>query len=234
MGTTFKELYQRVLLRLDRGADGRALLAAKEGLNSAQKVLARVRNWDELMVLDTSNAKTVTDQKTYSMTSDWGLTRPKDILSIRLIDNSNSRKLVWVGPREVDKVIPYPEDYGTSIPQWYTQRGNDVELLPIPNDAYDLYVFYAQWPVDLSDDSDEIVFSDLDDVLIALGTEMADAILDRVVGVNWTSRAQALLAGAFKEDVSRPDQFRVARPFEPTPIVPYGEYWRRPFVRRNP
>lgn len=230
--TTYRELYSKVLFRLDK-TDGRGVLAAQQSVNDACKVIARVRDWDELLELDTTNAATVASTKTYHLVDDWGLTRPKDVLSIRLMDESNSRKLTWLPPRELDKINPYPEGQGEERPTHYTQRGNEVELLPIPGDAYDCYVFYSQWPVALSADDDETVFSDIDDVIISLGTEMANAILENVSGTDWTSRAAALLAGATKEDQDRPDQRYVAQPFQ---VVkePTGEWWKKPFTRRDP
>jgi len=227
----YKELYSRVLFRLNSPDEGRALLAAKFAVNDALKVIARVQDFDELKVLDTTNAETVVDQKEYSLTDDLGLTRPKDIYTIRLINGSSSRKLGYKPPREWDEVVPYPEGLGSSTPTVYTRRGGKIELYPIPSDVYPLYVFYSQWPAELVDDNDEPEFEDLDDVIIALGMDIATASLEGYSS-DWTTRAVEYLSGSVKEDRSRPDREWVARPFNPSGVGWMGEYWKDPFVKR--
>ena len=231
--TTYQELYQRVLLRLGNlASDGRALLAAKEAVNTAHKAIARVQDFDELLVLDTTNAATVASTKTYHLEDDWGLTRPKDLLTVRYMDGNNSRKLTRLTARELDEKIPYVEGLGEQKPRWYIRRGNSVELIPVPDEAKDVYVYYSQWPKVLTEDSDTTSYSDLDDVIIALGTEIALAVLEGT-HADWDARARAYLASAVKDNRSRPDRTWVARPFEVAPGVT-GEPWKDPFVKSYP
>jgi hypothetical protein len=231
VAVTYKQLYQKVLLRL-KTLDGRALLASKEAINNAQRVIARTADFDELKTWDLTNAVTVAHQKNYIIPSGWALVRLKDILSIKLMDTSNSRKLTYKSPTELDALIPYPEDLGEQRCSWYTQRGNTVELFPIPDAVYTLYIYHTQWPLDLSADTDNMSFSDdLDDVVVSIASDMANAILDGVSGVDWASRAKALLGGAVQEDLNRPDRVFQAKPFDAGTTTYTGEYWKQPFVR---
>lgn len=232
MTTTYEELYSRVLLRLDR-SDGKALLAAKESINTAQKVIARVQDFDELITTDTANAACVANQANYHVEDDWGLTRPKDILSVRLMDESSSRKLIWKSPRQLDEVIPYPDQIGTMHPEVYTQRGRYVELIPRPDSNYSCYIMHSQWPLTLANDADQTSYEDIDDVIIELGAAIADDILNQRK-VNREGLARELLAGATREEMTRPDQIRRARPFQPGGARVVGEYWKQPHWRRNP
>lgn len=233
MSVTYKTLWQKVLLYLD-SQDGKAHLAAKQAVNDAQKVIVRVEDFDELKVLDTTSADTVASTKTYHLVDDWSLTRPKDILTLRYMDGSSSRKLVYISPRNLDTDLPYPEQLGEQKPYYYTRRGLNVELIPVPNEAKDVYVYYTQWPTVLTSDSDNMDLpDDVEDVVVALGADIANAIVDGITGIDWLPRARVLLIGAAGEERSKPDQFRVAQPFRSErPVM--GEYWKMPFVKRNP
>ena len=64
MATTFAEFKRRVMLGIPQ-VDGETLLTVEEAINIAHKVIACVRDFDDLMVLDTTNALTVASQKLY-------------------------------------------------------------------------------------------------------------------------------------------------------------------------
>lgn len=228
---TFEELVSKILLRLDRN-DGRARLATEESINDALKYIARVKDFDELMVLDTTNAATVIDTKLYHLVDDWGLTRPKSLYTLRYMDESSSRKLIYVPASRLDAVIPYTEQLGTQRPNWYTRRGDEVELIPIPNAAKSVYIFYSQWPAILSG-ALEPPYSDLDDVIITLSTDIATGILDKSFG-NYVQRARELLGLAVREDITRPDRTFIAQPFQAADEAVQGEYWLDPFIQKDP
>ena len=229
--TTYEELYRRVLLRFD-DAEGRTLLAAKEAINTVHKAIARVQDFDELMVLDTTNALTVASTKTYHLVDDWGLTRPKDLFTLRYMDASSSRKLTRLTTRELDEKIPYVESLGEQKPRWYLRRGNSIELIPIPEEAKNVYIYYSQWPLPLSADSDETSYEDLDDTIIALAAEITGAILENIY-IDCDIRAKAYLNSAIADHRSRPDMTWIARPFSTAPGVT-GEPWKDPFIKQYP
>ena len=231
--TTYKTLYQQVLLRLN-SPDGRALIAAKTAINEAQKNIARAQDFDELIINDTANANTVANQSSYHPANDWLLTRPKDVLSIRLIDQSNSRKLTWVPPREFEDKIPYPEILGTGYANWYTKQGSNYVLIPAPSNIWPLYIRHTQWPLNLANDTDETQYENIDDVIIGLATDIAQAILEDVSIPDWAPRARQYLESASIEQESRPDRVFVAQPFNPLGSgagISNGEYWNDPFYK---
>lgn len=231
MAVTYKQLYQRVLLRI-KTLDGRALLACKEAVNIAQKVIARTADFDELKTWDLTHCKTAISVKDYIIPTRWALVRLKDILSIKLMDESNSRKLTYISPTEIDERIPYPQDLGEQRCSVYTQRGNTVELFPIPDEVYTLYVYHTQWPVELVNDTDCMSYADdLEDVVVSLAADITNSILEGVSGTDWNSKAKAMLVGAVAEDLNRPDRVFQARPFDPGVTIYTGEYWRQPFVK---
>lgn len=231
--TTYEEFTKRVMLHLQPRVDGTALMAAKEAINDAHYVIACVKDFDELLVLDTTHAATVDGTKLYHIEDDLDLVRPKDIYSIRLMDEDNSRKLIYVPFRELDLRVPYTEQTGEGRPKWYTVRGRYIELYRIPDDAYSLYIQHSQWPTVLSDDTDTTDYEHIDYVIIALATEMALASLEGG-GSNWTERAKQLLGMALNEDVTRPDRKLVAQPFRAEAVGAPGEYWNNPWVKNQP
>lgn len=230
--TTFAEFKRKVMLNLQPRDDGLNLLATEEAINDAQKVVASVRDFDELMTLDTTHAVTVADQKLYHVETHLSLVRPKDIYSIRLMDTDNSRKLDYIPFRGLDERIPYTELTGTGRSKYYTTRGRYIELYPIPDAVYSLYIQHSQWPAVMDEETDQTEFLNIDHVIIALATDMAIASLEGGAS-DWAKRAQQLLGVATSEDMTRPDQIHVAQPFVPTKYPPIGSYWLNPWVKRQ-
>lgn len=232
-GTAFSELKRRVLLRLSK-SDGRAVLAAEEGINEAMRNIARVRDFDELITLNTTTAFTVQGTKSYDPTTNWGLTRFKDIISIRLMNTDQSRKLIWVPLRELDEIIPYAEQVSEGLSTWYTQRGGSYELIRIPDAAYHLYITHSQWPLTLTTDAQTCSYLNLDDVIVALGAEIALAIHSGSAAQDWVMRAKSLLGMGLTEHTTKPDQIHVARPFRADDGRITDDYWYNPFIKSDP
>lgn len=233
MATNYGEFIRRVMLNLHPRSDAITKIAVEQAINDALKVIACVKDFDELMTLDTTHAATVADQKLYHIETDFALVRPKDIYSMRLMDDADSRKLTYVSFRDLDKQIPYTEVTGTGRSKYYTMRGNYVELYPIPDAVYSLYVQHSQWPTVLSATTDETEYTDIDYAIVALSTDMALASLEGGGG-DWLSRATQLLGMATSEETTRPDEVRVAQPFIPTRLPSVGSYWLNPWVKTQP
>ncbi len=231
MSTTFGELKRRVLLKIGERTDGRTIMAVEDGINEAHKAISRVRDFDELIVLDTTSASTTAEVKMYHMTDDLNLVRPKDIYTIRYMDAENSRKLEYVPVRELDNRVPYTEVTGTGRPKYYVRRGMYIELYPIPDDSKPLYILHSQWPPVLSSDSDETPYMHIDDVIVALATEIALSTIEEHPQADWIQRAKMLLGEALTEDITRPDEFYVARPFRSKTRGLMGKYWLSPWTR---
>ena len=140
-------------------------------LNWGQQRMARFHSFHELNATYES-AATVDGVKRYPLvtgTNNLGLTRPKDIQSIRLIDGENSRKLERWSDRKFDKWYPRPENFSEGRPYIYIRYGNNVEMFRIPDAAYDLYIRYPQWATTLSSSSQVSDFENKDQLLVTSG-----------------------------------------------------------------
>jgi len=230
--TTFLELKRKVFVGFPR-TDGEALIAVESAINDALRSIAMVKDFNELIITDITNALTVDGQKTYNLIDDWSLTRPKKIYTLRLMDETLSRKLIFIPSGELDRVLPYAETLSEGRPTHYTLVGeNDVELIPIPDTEYSLYVRYSQWPDTLSADTDPTPYTNLDIATIFLAKDIANAYLSGEY-FDFTTRAAGYLTAGNREEDRQPDHRRIAQPFS-TQEAAVGEYWADPFVRRNP
>jgi len=139
-------------------------------LNWGQQRVARFYSFHELNITNES-AATVASISRYPLstgTNNLGLTRPKDIQSIRLIDNHDSRILTRKSPRWFDKHIPLITNYTDARPHIYIRWGNNIEVFRRPDDAYTLYIRYPQWASDLTLTSTSSDFENKDQLLISV------------------------------------------------------------------
>lgn len=230
MGTTLKELRRKVLMGFDN-VDGQLILMAEEAINQACHAIAEVHDFDDLLVTDTTSAKTVASQKRYHWVTDWLLTRPKEILSIKLMDAFNSRKLDSIATQHMDRIMPYPEGYTTGKSEAYNRQGDYIELLRIPDAAYDLAIRYYQWPLVLTSDTHECSFTNIDTSVIALARDIFLA-LKGMQPLDSIAKARAYLQTAIADDNISPDAMPIARGFQSGGKTKYtGEYWNNPFIR---
>lgn len=231
MGTTLSELRRKVLMGFTQ-IGGEDILMAEEAINSACHAIAEVHNFSELVVYDTTNAVTVDGQKRYHLVTDWGLTRPKDIISLVLHDDFNSRKLDHISVQTLDKNIPYPEGYAEGKSEIYTKQGDYVELVRIPDAAYPVYVRYYQWPLVLTTDTSECSYTTIDSTIIALARDIFIALKSKMP-LDYIAKARGYVQLAVHNDNSSPDDLPVARGFNTNQKIKYtGEYWNNPLVKR--
>lgn len=144
---------------------------ARTYLDWAQRRIARFHSFYELDALQES-AATVASVKRYPLTTgtnNLGLTRVKDIHSIRLIDSENSRNLIRWSYRKFDRIYPRPENYSTGRPHIYVRDGNNIEMYRIPDDAYTLYIRYPQWPTPFTSGSQTSDYDNKDELIITAG-----------------------------------------------------------------
>ena len=150
-----------------------ALLSTRcvDFLNWGQDRICRAYSFDELDILNES-AATVASVKVYPLTTgtnNLGLTRPKDISSIRLIDSENSIKLVRWSDRKFDRVYPRPANFATGRPRIYIRWGSNLEFFKIPDAVYSLAIRYPQWAAELSSTSSTSSFEYKDQLIITSG-----------------------------------------------------------------
>lgn len=235
--TDFLTIKKKVLtgFNIPHGQEGEIILAAENSINDALYIIASEKDFDELIVTDTTNAETVDGTKTYSLVTDFGLTRPKKILTMRLMDDSNSRRLTYVPSYDLDKYLPYAEQISEGRPTHYTNSGEgEIELLPIADDAYSVYIRYSQWPATLTADDDDIPISNIDTTIVFLSKQILLAYLNNEVK-DFNAIARKMLYGSIKEENRRPDEILIAKPYSRTSRRGFtGNYWLNPFVERNP
>jgi hypothetical protein len=200
-------------------------------LNFAQRRIAKIHSFYELNVLDTTPV-TVADVKRYPIetgTNTLGLTRVKDIQSIRLIDSENSRKLERWHYRKFDRYYPRPANYSTDRPRIYTRRGDFLELFRIPNDAYSLSITYSQWPQELTAGAQESDFTNKDQLLITAGTlEIYLALEEYADARVWFERFRGQLSDAIKAE-GDVDWEPEAEPFAALPDYGSGTPYTDPY-----
>ena len=142
-------------------------------LNWTQQRIARHFSFEELNAIQTG-AATVADIKRYPLstgTNNLGLTKVKDIETMRLMDSENSRKLDLWSHRRFDKSFPRPENFASARPTIYVRYKREVELFKVPDAAYTLEIRYSKWATDMANDANVSEFLEKDDLLV-VGTIM--------------------------------------------------------------
>jgi hypothetical protein len=184
-------------------------------LNFAQRRMARMASFDELCAIQES-AVTVANVQSYPFstgTNNLGLTRFKDFMTVRLIDSENSRILTRWHYKTMDRKFPDPTTYTTGRPGIYTRWGNNMIVFRIPDDAYDMYIRYSQWPTDLTTDAQTSDFENKDELLIAAGCLETYLALEEVTdAAAWLTRFDALMETARVDDLYEPDWEPEAEP----------------------
>ena len=167
--------------------------------NWAQQRIARFYSFHELTTY-TESAVTVSGTKRYTFTT-LGLTRPKDIGSIILLDTQNSRRLVRWNRVKFEKKIPRPENFSNQRPRIYTRLGDAIELFYIPDDAYTMRIVYPQWPTPLTSDGSYSDFSNKDQLLVAATVLETYLALEEYADVAvWLPKVMGLLTDAMKAE----------------------------------
>lgn len=200
-------------------------------LEYAQRRVARAYNFQELLDWKT-DAATVADLKRYPLetgTSNLGLTRPKDILSIVLVDGENSRRLEPKGYRWFERKFPRPENYTTGRSSIYVKYGSYVELFRIPDDAYTLSIRYSKWPTPFSTDSSVSDYDNKDELLVAAGVlETYLALEEYTDAATWMQKFLGLLRDSVIDE-GEPDLEPQSEPGGTSSMAPIiGEPWASP------
>ena len=172
-------------------------------LNWGQQRMARIYNFHELNTY-TESAATVASTSRYPLssgTNNLGLTRPKDIYSIRLIDGENSRVLKRKSPRWLDQKIPLITNYADGRPNVYIRWGNNIEVFRRPDAVYTLYIRYPQWASILTAGSAATQFENKDQVLISAAILEGYLHFEEYNDVPvWLARFLGLLTDAIKAE----------------------------------
>ena len=199
-------------------------------LNWAQTQIARQLYLRELEDIDVSKA-TVADQDYVAKPTDL-----RDLISFRLIDGTNSRKLAWMPRRTYDENCAKPDAYTTARSTHFTAWGVNYYFWRIPDAAYDLRIAYIKWPSALTDsDAGVSDIADLDELLVLLATVKAMRSLkdtDPKLLSRYTRDADKIMALAKAYDKGLQVDEEVKSMYGFTRNT--GNYWEDPFTRSSP
>ncbi len=197
-------------------------------LNLAQSRISRLADWEELEKLSYDTTSNTGDKDV-----DKFLALPqntKEIMSVRLISDTESRKLTGYVYKEFDAAIPYPQRYATGKPTIYTHWAGQLELWRIPDAAYRIEIRRIVRPTvfDLSSDN----ASDLrekDDAILMLAASWGHASLRNNEDARYYWRIYAsMINESLGEDKERPDMDIVG--FREQGELKSSTPWADPFV----
>ena len=198
-------------------------------LNFAQIRLARAYHFPELHKFVTATGSFVSDATDRFLTLPGNINAVKDVV---LEDTDTSRKLEYKSPREFDKMFTGYISRGRRKPIIYTKWRECLELMPLPDEAYDYEVRYIIWPTDLVSGTDT---SDLDrkvELLILLAaSQMHHTLGNTTKGAQLFGMFAAMLKDVIKQEDLEPDQDIKA---DVNDTIISTDYWRNPFVKSLP
>ncbi len=194
-------------------------------INRALERIQRDHLWEALYTIDTTSIDTVASTKTITLPSNLNILK-----SIVIEDTTNSRQLEITDRHTFNEDIPYPEGEAVDIPTHAIRNGRlTVELYPIPDAIYDVWVIYYKWAAELSSDSDTCDIPHIDDVLEAGGmVEVCQAKELLESKMLWEGIYQQRLREAKRQDKRRPEYFTSPRPYTAA-TAPPGNFWAKPF-----
>ena len=129
----------------------------------AMRKIARKYDFAVLHDEDTSLTTTADDDTPISLPSNT-----KYVRAVRIIDGTSSRQLVYKPPAWFDRWHPNPGAHASGKMRIFTIKAAAFRFVPVPDDAYTLYVDRMKWPTRLDADDDTPDFGDdlVDDVII--------------------------------------------------------------------
>jgi hypothetical protein len=197
-------------------------------LNLSQQRLARLHDFDEM---ETSSVVSLTYTGA-DTDGDISLPTLREVYSVRVIDDSRSRKLVQKSPRWWDKMIPMPNYPSRDIPQLYMIWSSTVYVFPLPEKDYaTVKLRWTKWPTALSAAGTASEFLQKDELLIELAISYAYRSLGNP---EEAAKHEAVAKRLFLEsdtiDRERPDLEQVGDAREGS-AQGVQDYWRDPFVR---
>lgn len=199
-------------------------------LNWAQVEIARKIYLRELEDIDTAKA-TVVDQDYVAKPINL-----RDMISFRLIDDTNSRKLRWVPRRMYDEWCANPSSLTTARSTHFTSWGLNFYFYRIPDAVYSLKMAYTKWPTAFIDSSSEVSdIEELDELIVILATIKALRSLKEVdprVLSAYKKDARLIIADAKAYDKGLMVDEEVKAMYNLDKVS--GNYWTDPFVRTSP
>ena len=193
--------------------------------NIINKQIARGYAWPELYELDTTTMSTTADEPLVALPEST-----RTILSLRLIDGTQKSKLIQTTARRADA---YTYATNTGKPRLYIPYRTQIELLPVPNDTYSIYIRRFFWPSNMTADDTEFPWDDKDDLVLQLGVMWAYMLMQEETEAKiWAGYA----SGSFKEARLKAEEtVDWDRAFKPVDFASNSgvlpdDYWLNPMI----
>lgn len=218
-------------------ADGSTLYSTriKQWLYWSHLTMARAYAFPELDA-DPIDYTLSTSTNVYTFTT-LALTRIRQILGVRIIDGTNSRKLTQKLYRTFEEDYPNVAADSAQKPCEYTIYGRRIELDRLPDSAYTMRIRINQFPDDFASDSDTSDYLQKDDVIVAGAVVHAYISLQEIEDAKaWASIFAGRLQAAVSL-VSEPQDWEPeGRAFgmNGRASYPIGGYEANPLVMFNP
>ena len=172
-------------------------------INQIVRRIARRHRWRDLEKETTFT--TVASTKRYSLASDLEQIHTLRLTELSGSTYSGSRELILVSPHIMDSIIPINEQESTGKSKWCVWWGKNLDLYPIPDDAYTVRYRYDALPTDMSADGSVASITNIDDVIINGTTMQMWAFLEEPDNVAiWGSLFNATLKEAISVDRNNP------------------------------
>lgn len=204
-------------------------------INLIQKRITRRYDWFEI-----HNVAYVTTSFTGDITIDKLVDTPpslKVVKSLRLIDGTDSRKLIAKPYQIWDSFLPNPGQYRIDRPSFYTRWGLVFELWPVPNAVYTIECRHTKWLDDMVLDTDTAGLLEKDDLIIAGACNyVANAIGRMEDAVRHWRVYSNLLQAAIDVERTEPDLVQIPE-LNRTSRLGSGtsnQYWLDPMSKRAP
>lgn len=195
-------------------------------VNRAIERMQRDHLWSDLWTEDKTTYDTTASTKTLSVAS----INPNYIESIVIEDTTNSIRPLWITRLDIDLDTPYPEGDSTDIPTSVVLRGRTtLEFYPIPDAAYDVWIYYYKFADTLSLAADTPDITNADDVIEAGAmVEICDAKELVESSMIWEAKYQKRLKERIRQDEKHPEMILTPRMYRGAQVPP-GNYWAKPF-----
>lgn len=203
-------------------------------LNSAQRRIARLRDWDELRESDTYQLPVELIKSTGYLTIQTPNTI-RQLIAVSYYDSTDDRwtKLQRITSRQVwvEKYRPNVEIITTQDPQvyHYWKRGQ-VELFPVPDTALTFQVDLTRWPPALEDTAVPSKLLGCSDLILAVAAYDVCNFYEYYDKAKvFLNTAQSLLQGVVEEDATVNDNTLGIMGLDS--VSGTSEPWADPFVR---
>lgn len=164
-----------------------------------------------------------------------GISNVRQIMSIKIINDTRSEKLTYLHPRNFRKRFPNPAADTKQQPVYYTTWGSLVEVYPYPDDDYVVQLHWNKYPEDFTAVSSPSAYENKDDLITAA------AVMEAYIGLQQYEDAKNWMSQSYIpkfQDILRLE-------FQPADWEPEGratdmngngsiEWWSNPLVFGNP